>query len=474
MHCLAAFRDDQIDVDDGRKLVLAINLGLLSSFIESEPGKDFTLLRKYIYRYGILSNQLLEDTPSESSVFYHVSFSDYQLFTLSEEGAQSTCLEDLFSRIFTEDPSGRNRFYNAYAECVHCPIHMRCPVRHNYAFLGSSQIQKAVIFKLITAIIKNKTIITMREVLDFIYHIIVHHSFDRELIQRSSSQWITFLNTYLPCTTPMLLFEYEDVSPLIDVVRQQDVLKDRSDENDTATLSFYALEDVSKHIAQVVAGTSYEFMISEEYRWSDMEPDRKELRKTAYQFAARLKDIKQPRTICSDLYLQKYLQHLYMSNTGQGKPKELIELVRYGVFAWHGDFGNRRICIDDTNDKFYILEELELRAEPVTVEKIQEAVIDQFSLIVRVRMSHKTHANKWIQIDIDYSLYELLQHMKNGYRPTIQDKNIHTDFVSAINTLVEYGHKNERIMLYPKGAVSSYEIEIEASDFDFDFKVVYG
>lgn len=49
---LAPFNDENCSIDDGFKMILAINLGTLNNFIESEKGKNFSTLKKYVEAYA--------------------------------------------------------------------------------------------------------------------------------------------------------------------------------------------------------------------------------------------------------------------------------------------------------------------------------------------------------------------------------------------------------------------------------------
>lgn len=62
--------------------------------------------------------------------------------------------------------------------------------------------------------------------------------------------------------------------------------------------------------------------------------------------------------------------------------------------------------------------------------------------------------------------------MKEGYRPTVQDKNQHADFVSFIQRIIEFGNKASRIVLVPKENEHNCKIVFEQTDFGYEFKVV--
>ena len=56
---IEAFRDDRLDDGGNEKVVLAINLGMLNNFIDSEEGKSFSKLKKYVLKniFGVDSEE---------------------------------------------------------------------------------------------------------------------------------------------------------------------------------------------------------------------------------------------------------------------------------------------------------------------------------------------------------------------------------------------------------------------------------
>ena len=53
---LSAFNDDNILNPDGTKMIIAINLGTLNNFIESDKGSNFKKLKEYVDKNHIFSN----------------------------------------------------------------------------------------------------------------------------------------------------------------------------------------------------------------------------------------------------------------------------------------------------------------------------------------------------------------------------------------------------------------------------------
>lgn len=77
-----------------------------------------------------------------------------------------------------------------------------------------------------------------------------------------------------------------------------------------------------------------------------------------------------------------------------------------------------------------------------------------------------------VTISVDFALFELICNMREGYRPTIQDKNRHADFVSFIQQLIDFGNKSSRITIIPKDGAQSVKMVFEETEFGYEFKVV--
>ena len=72
---LQGFSDKNLD-QPGKNFILAINLGVLSNFVESTYGEAFKQLREYVINSNILTNQLDEKGYEKNSAFQHERFYD--------------------------------------------------------------------------------------------------------------------------------------------------------------------------------------------------------------------------------------------------------------------------------------------------------------------------------------------------------------------------------------------------------------
>lgn len=469
---LSSFNDENCEFDDGKKMIIAINLGTLNNFIDSEKGKNFSKLKQYVISNEIFSGYKQNTGYQIGSVFQHVSFSDYQVFALGENGVETTFLEALLKKVFQQ--SQQNPFYIAYEDCKNCTLCTRCPVRHNYEFLSNELNQQTVIERIIEIVIKDKAIVSTREVLNLLYDIMVHPEFDVREIGVGTSD-LKYLTNYLKWSTPMLLNEYTDISPVLNAIGRHDILKDRSSETDTEATRFHSLENIEEVFKKATGHTPY-CILNNLTDVSILGGIKPKLKKIIYRFIARINDFGGAREDkMSRIRFREFIQYLYLQNSGNEKKLgELYKATKYAILNWDGQFGEDCICIDSTNEQFWILEQLQIRAVINKTTATINDTIQRFSPSV-ILCFQKTNSStgEVVKLNVDFALYELIADMKEGYRPTVQDKNHHTDFVSFIQQVIEFGSKEEKIIVVPKMSDKTYKMIFEKNEYgDYEFKVV--
>lgn len=469
---LAPFNDENYATDDGFKMILAINLGTLNNFIESEKGKAFSTLKKYVEVNEIFSTYVRPNTYQANSVFQHVSFSDYQVFTLNSTGIGTAYLEELLEKVFRQ--SEENPFYKAYADNGSCTLCQKCPVRHNFEFLSNSVHQKAVINKIVEVVIKDKAIVSTREILNLLYDILVHPDFDYSMMCKAATSETKYLTKYIQCTTPMLMYEFDDISPLINAIRKHDLLRDRQADMDVDMTRFHSLENIYETFMGATAETPYA-KLNDTTKIAVLGGIKPDLKKLVYRFIVRTKDIKgaYPATAQKQLF-EEYIQYLYYQNSGNEKKlAKLYDATKKAVLSWDGQFDSDSICIDDSNEKFWVLEQLLIQPAIYKIQPPSTGEVLRFATALKIRFKNANSAElQTAEISMDYALFEMISSMREGYRPTVQDKNKHTDFVSFVQRLIEFGNKATRIILIPKDNEHDYKVIFEKNDFGYEFKVV--
>lgn len=286
---LQGFSDENLE-KPGENFILAINLGVLSNFIESSYGDSFKQLRKYVINSNLLTNQLNEKGYEENSAFQHVSFSDYHMYNLTVHGVKPEYLERILEKVFCMD--FENPFYNVYSnDCKECPLSQKCPVKHNFEFLGNEKNRNYVANALVEVTIKDKEILTTREILNYIYDIIVAQNFNYKKMAQSSTNEVSFLKEYISDITPSLMYEYIDKSVLLNQLQKYDPLLVRSEQADEDAISYYVSSDVSNEVVSVLDKEAYSKVLCQQSAIEKINSD-KVLKAQLFNILERLKTIK--------------------------------------------------------------------------------------------------------------------------------------------------------------------------------------
>ena len=120
-----------------------------------------------------------------------------------------------------------------------------------------------------------------------------------------------------------------------------------------------------------------------------------------------------------------------------------------------------------------MLEQLLIQPAIYKTQQPSTGEVLRFATALKLRFKNSNSAElQTAEISMDYALFEMISAMREGYRPTVQDKNKHTDFVSFVQRLIEFGNKATRIILIPKDNEHDYKVIFEKNDFFYEFKVV--
>lgn len=462
---LQGFSDKNLD-QPGKNFILAINLGVLSNFVESTYGEAFKQLREYVINSNILTNQLDEKGYEKNSAFQHVSFSDYHMYNLTMHGINPEYVERILEKIF--HMGLENPFYDAYNKCKECPLSKKCPVKHNYEFFTNEKNRKYVANTLVEVIIKDKEILTTREILNYIYDIVVAQNFNHKKIAQSLTNEVSFLKEYISDITPSLMYEYTDKSVLLNQLQKYDPLLVRSEQADEDAISYYVSSDVSEEVISAIGKETYSKVLCQASAIEKINSD-KVLKAQLFNILERLKRIK--CDIIQDKAYMSFLNALYYFNTGTTKKYgEIYEVVEDAIIQWCGNEEQENICFDDSHEGIALYEHIEF--EPYldisgNVKKNDE--LQRFVTFITVKYENKK-TGEIISLDIDYSLYELIYKLAAGYIQTAEDRNNHADFISFIQKMLRTGSADKEIFLVTD---DNRKAIIEKTKFGvYKFKVV--
>lgn len=462
---LSDFCDQRIN-SPGSNLILAINLGVLSNFIESEYGQNFSALKDYVFKSNILSTQINEVIYREDSHFQHISFSDYHMFLLGKDGANPEYVESLFEKIISVNDA--NPFYASYRDdCGACPLNTKCPVKKNYEYFSRKEVRDYVSGLLVNAIIRDKEILTTRELLNYIYDILVARNFSFSNLQKSSLNQSKFLKEYLSCIMPALLFDSIDVTSIMNKTRKYDPLLVRDESADDLAIGYYVAEDVTRIMESLQVDSPYNDELYNSQTIDIVNEDRS-LKTQLFNILIRVKSISSG--IAYDDTFQHFVQDLYSYNAGKvSKLSNLYSAIEDAVTNWCGNESEGNICIDDQHKEFSLYENIQFEACLDNIPKgSTEDYLQRFIpyIIVEFQDESKTP----IRLDVDYSLYELVSKLKKGYIQTAEDRNNHADFISFINKVLKTGSADKYLTVMSDDGRKAV---IEKTKFGvYKFKVV--
>ena len=462
---LDGFKDENLDVS-GPNIILAINLGVLSNFIESEYGDQFDELKKYVYDANILSTKVNENGYNPDGHFQHISFSDYHIFLLGKNGINAEYIEALFEKVASKDEA--NPFYASYNEnCISCPLSSKCPVKKNYEYFGDEKVKHYIASLLVNVIIREKEILTTRELLNYIYDIIVAQEFEFSRFQASSLNMSKFLKEYLNCIMPTLLFDYRDISTIMNKSHKYDPLLCRDEEADDLAIEYYVADDVSKIVKKLMEESPYVDILGNEKAIESFNED-KDLKSKLFKVLIRTSTISTEGV--SDRIFQKYVEDLYSYNAGKvSKLSTLYSDIEEAVTKWCGNESEGNICVDDQHKAFALYENIDFDEYLENIPKeSNENDLRRFLPYIIVEFLDEN--KQPIRLDVDFSLYELINKLKKGYIQTAEDRNNHADFISFVAKILKTGSADKYMTVISQSGLKAI---VEKTKFGvYKFKVV--
>lgn len=465
---LDEFSDEKIN-SSNQKFILAINLGTLNNFIDSKYGSRFTKLKQFVDKNKILEQTIVEnDFDSESNIQF-VNFCDYHIYTIKDGKVKSEYIKDLFGKLTNK--SELNYFYKSYKEnCTKCSISEVCPIKVNYEFLCNEKVQESIIELLVQVIIKNKTIISTRALLNFLYDILI----SRKSIDINSpifKQIISRLKPeeYLNSLMPNILFSHKELSLIFEGLSQLDPLNIRNEKLDDFIIEFNNSANILNLFNENIdypkgflggINNLNENQVINKIRFNLLKLFIRSYLLCGKNDIFSLKD---------NIY-DEFINNLYFWNKGEkSKLKDLYGFVKNGILRWNGeaDKDSINIFIGKNQNKYKISEEIDLKPDISNLPSNKEDELIKFLNTMEIKF--KSSGLEIPEgIDIDYSLYVLLKKVNNGYRPNKNDKNQFVKFVEFINKLEVSGSQNSNLLFTEKNRNDNKKYRLE---YDKEFEI---
>ena len=459
---LKPFNNDNIN-DSTEKLILAINLGVLNNFLESPyANDDYSELVSYIEEADIFESENVSNNIYGEKVSF-ITFSDYNMFELNDDEnsnyVSSKYISSLFNKITQKDCS--NPFYVAYRKDKKLDyIH---PIIYNYEMLMEEDVQKTIIDYLIKIFIKYRKIISTRDLLNFIYEIIV----PPESVKNKKLNRIDNIMDYF---LPNLLFGSPQRSDLLKLCNELDPTLIRNESLDKFIIDWNINDNMDYILNRYFDLTRFDFF-KEYIKFLNNSKDKKSIKEKVTKSLIRLAVFYGKGKLKNDfkdkVYF-RYLKYLYAYNTQSKKDyKELSNEIKRAIFNWKGQFKKNTICID-VLDSFEVYKNLKLKNSPFKIENplINGELGNRFKTDIKIYFY--IGDNKKMPLTVDFSLYEYIIRLDNGFKPNQSDKENLIVLDEFINSLLDNDDDND---LYIINLDTNEEFLFEYNDFEtFEFK----
>lgn len=463
------FSDEKIGTST-EKLILAINLGTLNNFIDSEYGKRFTVLQKYVESKKILEKSIIENRFDSSSNIQFINFSEYNLYTLKDGKVQSKYIKELINKI--TNPSEVNDFYNSYKEnCSNCKNKDKCPIKANYELISEDNVQNAIVDLLVQCIIKKKIIISTRALLNFMYDLIIARSY----IDVNSPMFKDKIGKlkneeYINSLTPNIIFDHKELSFIFNALSTLDPLNVRNEKVDDFIIKFNNSTELIEFFDQYIDYPKGYIEKINNVNFDELEGRRIKTNLLKLFIRSYYLCGKGDLFSLNDEVYENFIKYLYFWNKGdKAKLIGLYGEIKDGILKWNGEAEKNHINIfvGKTQVKYKVSEKLELKADTSSLPINKDSELIKFLTEMEIRYKGD-NLDTSCSIDIDYSLYDLLIRVGNGYRPNKKDKNNFIKFIEFINKIECAGSQNNQLTFTEKNREENKKYRLE---FDDEFEI---
>lgn len=458
---LKEFDDNHINNSD-EKLILAINLGVLNNFMESDYAKEqYSKLNELLNETNIFDSESTSQNYDKDPI-HIISFSDYNLFELYEDHVDSQYLNKLFKKV--TDKNNKNPFYQAYLRDVENEYNG--PIRYNYELLMNEKVRYVINQLVINAIIKFKRIVSTRELLNFIYEIIVP-----PIIKEYDE--IDEVYDYMEEILPNLIYTTSERSPLLKIIAMHDPLHLRHEILDDFLIKLnmaYNLSDVIKeYLIECEETTAFIESIGNNHI-SEFRGNEEMIINTIVRYSSIL-GINEIKHIFTRNSYREFTYYLFVYNTyDKGGFKELFEKVRSAVFRWKGSLKKNYILIEELSN-FNIAERIDLKLDLSNLQPPVDELGNRFKTDILLKF--KVNADEdIIPLNIDYTLYKMITKLNNGYKPNKNDKEDLVIFKEFIDELIKHGSSDEELLIEDINNKLNFTLEFDSTFDEFKFEKV--
>lgn len=434
---LEDFSDENINKSN-KKLILAINLGVLNNFIESEEVKsNYTLLKRFIDDSKVFEQDDISEN-YESDKFKLVSFGDYSFYELTQYGPKSDYINNILQKVVSKEYG--NIFNKAYLLDKENGLYNSMMV--NYEMLSLDSVRKQVVNLLIKSLVKSKKILSTRDLLIFIYDLLVPSKFEKNKI--------TLLDLI-----PNKIFISRESGEFLKIISYEDPINLRSSYLDKLLITLNTANNIEMFLE-----TYFDKEILEQFdRVFEIYKELNRYSNDAFQIIIRFVFmIGKNEDINKDIYYDKYVQDLYFFNKGElSQYKDLFKKVKFLVYNWNGFAGDNYIYLNKYLNKFNIAEKVYIKeSKKGSCSRNSKEVLERFkkNIVIAFKCNDKEET-----LEIDYQLYEKIEQMQEGYCCTRNDKEKLVRFVEFMQRIILHGNMDEEVIIKEKSTKNTFVLE---------------
>ncbi|MGD6873731.1 DNA phosphorothioation-dependent restriction protein DptF [Sutcliffiella horikoshii] len=431
---LKNFSDQKLK-DCNDNIILAINMGVLHNFINTEHNKySYESLKVFVEESELFSQKIT--THYSKDKFDLLSFGDYHSYELSANGTISTFYSTLLKKVCAK--TDQNPFNLALREDEEKNINTM--VHENYKFLQNEFVQEQVVQLIIRTIIQHKLVISARAFLNLIADILIPD----EVINKNLINEFDVLDHALP----NLIFNRKERSEILKALSSLDPIHLRSKYIDEIIVDLNTLSNWSTIISGNVLDEIGSNWLSSFNSKGDLsghtfnvffESFLRITYLTNKEFVGKIKDKS----------YSEFMKNLYGFNTADKKTiRNFYDEMKNTIHKWKGTPKKDYVYLDQAANKYRLAQKLNLRP---TIDHLHEStteVLDTFKSSIVV--GYRDENNKLL-LEIDYKLYQLLMKVQEGYRPNKKDEEDAINFVEFVDKLMNFGDKKKELLVhFPK------------------------
>ncbi|NMH73563.1 DNA phosphorothioation-dependent restriction protein DptF [Bacillus sp. RO2] len=431
---LKNFSDQKLK-DCNDNIILAINMGVLHNFINTEHNKySYESLKVFVEESELFSQKIT--THYSKDKFDLLSFGDYHSYELTANGTISTFYSTLLKKVCAK--TDQNPFNLALREDGKKNINTM--VHENYKFLQNEFVQEQVVQLIIRTIIQHKLVISARAFLNLIADILIPD----EVINKNLINEFDVLDHALP----NLIFNRKERSEILKALSSLDPIHLRSKYIDETIVDLNTLSNWSTIISGNVLDEIGSNWFSSFNSKSDIsghtfnvffESFLRITYLTNKEFVGKIKDKS----------YTEFIKNLYGFNTADKKTiRNFYDEMKNTIHKWKGTPKKDYVYLDQAANKYRLAQKLNLRP---TIDHLHEStteVLDTFKSSIVV--GYRDENNKLL-LEIDYKLYQLLMKVQEGYRPNKKDEEDAINFVEFVDKLMNFGDKKKELLVhFPK------------------------